>query len=262
MFQDGLDQNSFSDQGAGEISPAFQALTERGQALAATLSAKRFSLILVSHRDGGTTILPFIDTSYPGLSSLSRVLTAPGGIDERADAARRAAPTIFGLPPQDAPSGAYSHETTLVPGEIAIVFPVHSSCGRRGLVAVSGTAPRLDDDALTRAHLRAFALFRSACALRTPEPAARTNLTKRDIECLRLTADGLTSEQLAERLGLSVHTANQYVSAVVEKLDAVNRMHAVAKALRAGIAYEIIPAKVRSGFASGIAQNMKPFILP
>lgn len=235
MFQGGLDQSYPPDRNASEASPAFQALAERGQALAAMLSAKRFSLVLASHRDSGTTLLPFIDSSYPGFSSLSRLLTAGGEAGDLAGAARYAEPTIFGLEGRLASAGARSDEAVLVTGEIAIVFPVHSSCGRRGLVAVSGTAPVLDEDSLTRAHLRAFALFRSACALRAPEAAPRSNLTRRDVECLRLTADGLTSEQLAERLGLSVHTANQYISAVVDKLDAVNRMHAVAKALRAGI---------------------------
>ena len=74
-----------------------------------------------------------------------------------------------------------------------------------------------------------------ACRENFALEVAKYGLSKRDIECLRLTADGLTSEQIAERLGLSVHTANQYVAAAAEKLDAVNRMHAVAKALRAGI---------------------------
>ncbi|MHB2263957.1 helix-turn-helix transcriptional regulator [Aliihoeflea sp. PC F10.4] len=235
MLQGGFDQSFDTHQDTGDASPAFLALTARGQALAAMLTAKRFALVLAAHRDGGTTLLPFIDSSYPGFSSLSRLLTAGGDENGLAEAARCATPTIFGATVSAVPSGVRSHEACLVTGEIAIVFPVHSSCGRRGLVAVSGAEPALDEDALTRAHLRAFALFRSACALRTPEAVPVSNLTRRDLECLKLTADGLTSEQLAERLGLSVHTANQYVSAVVEKLDAVNRMHAVAKALRAGI---------------------------
>ncbi|MET0170742.1 MAG: helix-turn-helix transcriptional regulator, partial [Aliihoeflea sp.] len=220
MFQDGPDQSPSLLPDAGKLSPAFQALAERGQALAALLSAKRFSLVLAAHKDGSTTLLPFIDSSYPGFSSLSRLLTAGGEKDGLAEASRYAEPTIFGAAKPEASAGVRCHEAVLVIGETAIVFPAHSSCGRRGLVAVSGAAPLFDEDSLARAHLRAFALFRSACALRAPEPVARRDLTKRDIECLRLTADGLTSEQLAARLGLSVHTANQYVSAVVEKLDA------------------------------------------
>jgi DNA-binding CsgD family transcriptional regulator len=235
MFQDSHDADSTA-QGIGrETSPAFQALAERGQALAALLSARRFSLGFVSLRDGGTRFLPFIDSSYPGLSALSRVLTAPEWQGDVVAASRRTEPTVFGEAEQGMANGIAGVANSPVTGETVIAFPVHSSCGRRGLVAVSGCAPVLEEDGLARAHLRAFRLFRAACALRPPEPAPHGDLTKRDIECLRLTADGLTSEQLAARLGLSVHTANQYVSAVVDKLDAVNRMHAVAKALRAGI---------------------------
>ena len=37
-------------------------------------------------------------------------------------------------------------------------------------------------------------------------------ISKRELECLSLTANGLTSEEIADRLGLSVHTANQYLT--------------------------------------------------
>ena len=45
----------------------------------------------------------------------------------------------------------------------------------------------------------------------------------------------IASDEIATRLGLSVHTANQYLANTTQKLNAVNRMHAVAKALRAGL---------------------------
>ena len=41
--------------------------------------------------------------------------------------------------------------------------------------------------------------------------------------------------EIAAQLGLSVHTANQYLTNSAQKLNAVNRMHAVAKALRLGL---------------------------
>src|SRR5690606_32909918 len=64
-----------------------------------------------------------------------------------------------------------------------------------------------------------------------PAPA----ISRRELQCLKLTAEGLTSEEIALRLGLSVHTANQYLANATEKLDAANRVHAVATALRAGL---------------------------
>jgi DNA-binding CsgD family transcriptional regulator len=60
-------------------------------------------------------------------------------------------------------------------------------------------------------------------------------ISKRELECLKLTANGYTSDEIARLLKLSVHTANQYLSNTTQKLDAVNRMHAVAKALRMGL---------------------------
>jgi len=60
-------------------------------------------------------------------------------------------------------------------------------------------------------------------------------MSRREIECLKLTSRGYTSEEIAKELKLSVHTANQYLTQTTQKLNAVNRMHAVAKALRLGL---------------------------
>ncbi len=60
-------------------------------------------------------------------------------------------------------------------------------------------------------------------------------MTQRELDCLKLTANGYTSEEIAVILGLSVHTANQYLTKVTLKLNALNRVHAVAKALRLGL---------------------------
>ena len=57
----------------------------------------------------------------------------------------------------------------------------------------------------------------------------------RELECVRLTANGMTSEQIAAALKLSVHTANQYLTNSTQKLNAANRVHAVAKALKLGL---------------------------
>ena len=85
-------------------------------------------------------------------------------------------------------------------------------------------------------HARAHALFD---ALPEAQPARTAPdlpaVSPRELQCLRLTADGLTSDDIARRLGLSVHTANQYLANVAEKLNAANRVHAVAKALREGL---------------------------
>ena len=63
----------------------------------------------------------------------------------------------------------------------------------------------------------------------------RPAMSNRELDCLRLTADGKTSEEIAAMLGLSMHTATQYLTSAAQKLDAVSRTHAVAKALRLGL---------------------------
>ncbi|MNL25121.1 HTH-type quorum sensing-dependent transcriptional regulator VjbR [compost metagenome] len=59
-------------------------------------------------------------------------------------------------------------------------------------------------------------------------------LSDREIACLQMAGDGHISEEIAERMGLSVHTVNAYLGAATTKLDSVNRIQAIAKAIRLG----------------------------
>lgn len=58
---------------------------------------------------------------------------------------------------------------------------------------------------------------------------------KREIEVIEWTAEGKTSADIAIILGLSEYTVNEYVASAMKKLDAVNRIHLVTKAIRLGI---------------------------
>lgn len=59
-------------------------------------------------------------------------------------------------------------------------------------------------------------------------------LTERELDVLRLTADGLTAAELGERLYLAPETVKGYRKRVIAKLGARNGPNAVAIALRAG----------------------------
>ncbi|RTL73201.1 MAG: LuxR family transcriptional regulator [Hyphomicrobiales bacterium] len=63
------------------------------------------------------------------------------------------------------------------------------------------------------------------------EPA----LTPREIEVLSLLAEGASNKAIAQRLGISAHTAKFHVGRVLEKLDATGRTDAVAHAVRIGV---------------------------
>ncbi|KKC37472.1 hypothetical protein WH87_11925 [Devosia epidermidihirudinis] len=59
-----------------------------------------------------------------------------------------------------------------------------------------------------------------------------TSLTPREREVLGLSAKGLTSQEVAERLGMSPRTVNHHVDNVAIKLGTRNRVHTVAEAIR------------------------------
>jgi NarL family two-component system response regulator LiaR len=61
-------------------------------------------------------------------------------------------------------------------------------------------------------------------------------LTDRETEVLRLLAEGLTNEELADRLYISKATARTHVSNILAKLNLANRTQAALYALRYGIA--------------------------
>jgi DNA-binding NarL/FixJ family response regulator len=66
------------------------------------------------------------------------------------------------------------------------------------------------------------------------EPPVET-LTSREHEVLQLLAQGLTNRALAERLGISEHTAKFHVNAILGKLGAQGRTDAVVRAARLGL---------------------------
>jgi DNA-binding NarL/FixJ family response regulator len=75
-----------------------------------------------------------------------------------------------------------------------------------------------------------------------PEVAARLaeylgdeNLTARELEILRLIRDGHRNKQIAGELAISENTVNFHIKNLVGKLQANDRTHAVAIALRRGI---------------------------
>lgn len=80
-----------------------------------------------------------------------------------------------------------------------------------------------------------------AGAPRSPAPRVsdhgvyRAGLTSREMEALRCMARGYTNRQIAEELGVALKTARNMVSEILSKLDAVNRVEAVAIATREGL---------------------------
>jgi DNA-binding NarL/FixJ family response regulator len=62
-----------------------------------------------------------------------------------------------------------------------------------------------------------------------------TDLTPRERDVLTLMAEGVSNKVIAQRLGISVHTAKFHVASILDKLDATGRTDAVAHAARRGV---------------------------
>ncbi len=60
-------------------------------------------------------------------------------------------------------------------------------------------------------------------------------ISEREIEILRLMADGLSNQQIADRLIISLGTAKSHVHHILEKLESASRTQAVAKARELGL---------------------------
>lgn len=65
-----------------------------------------------------------------------------------------------------------------------------------------------------------------------------SGLTVRELEVLRLVADGLTNQAIAERLFVSDHTVHRHLANILNKLSVSSRAAAVAQAARRGLLAE------------------------
>ncbi len=209
--------------------------------IALDINAVGFSLLLAGPSSGEASLLPCFDSDYPGISAGTKMASGPDRVglvrhagastlpcwwDDQAGSPSSASLAALGWAARIAP---------LVPGSSGLVFPVHAAYAKVGFVVFLGPDITLPPAGLFDIHARCFSLFDAVARMRPGESARLPTISKRELECLKLTANGYTSEEIARLLKLSVHTANQYLTNTVQKLDAVNRMHAVAKALRMGL---------------------------
>jgi DNA-binding NarL/FixJ family response regulator len=66
-------------------------------------------------------------------------------------------------------------------------------------------------------------------------PQAVGELTAREIEVLRMLAEGLGNKEIATRLGVTDHTIKFHISSILGKLDAASRTEAVTVGIRMGL---------------------------
>jgi DNA-binding NarL/FixJ family response regulator len=68
-----------------------------------------------------------------------------------------------------------------------------------------------------------------------PKKAASTGLSTREMEILTRIAEGLAQKKIAAELAISIHTVNEYIHNIYEKLNVPNAPAAIFKAYKTGI---------------------------
>ena len=68
-----------------------------------------------------------------------------------------------------------------------------------------------------------------------PDASRNGGITKRELEVLRLVAEGLNNQTIAERLFVSDHTVHRHLANILRKLSVSTRAAAVAQAVRRGL---------------------------
>src|SRR3954466_11336965 len=125
-----------------------------------------------------------------------------------------------------------------VVGDASHVAPAIAA-GARGVVLRDQVGPGLHA-ALTavRSGLTVMdTALASTLVPNTPprEPKGRGELTERERQVVQLLAEGLSNKLIADRLGISDHTAKFHVNGVMMKLGASTRTEAVVEAMRRGL---------------------------
>lgn len=213
----------------------------RCRRIAADINAVDYATFVIGPSVERGRLVPCFDTEFPGIAATTKLLPVRSGEIVIKHALASAAPfwwssNAASVSAKNFRASFWAVETEpCLPGTSGLAFPVHADHGQCGIVLFMGPAIALDEETICDVHARCFALFGAVARLRSPEGGKTPSISKRELECLRLTANGHTSEDIAALLGLSVHTANQYLGNATQKLNAVNRMHAVAKALRLGL---------------------------
>lgn len=116
-----------------------------------------------------------------------------------------------------------------------LAFPVHLGGRKTGIAVFFAPSIVISREMLMDIHRKAFALLKMLLKIELSSKVDVISINNRETECLQFAGNGMTSDGIAERLGLSVHTINAHLSSATAKLDSVNRIQAIAKAIRLGL---------------------------
>lgn len=109
---------------------------------------------------------------------------------------------------------------------------LHTTYGKSFVATLSGNRAAPDQNETAQVYVGLVGLFEGLERTFEAGASARDKLSAREIECLRWAAAGKSSDEIAIILGISAYTVSSYFKTATRKLDAVNRMQAIARAMR------------------------------
>ncbi|MDN2568559.1 autoinducer binding domain-containing protein [Aquibium sp. A9E412] len=117
-----------------------------------------------------------------------------------------------------------------------LAFPLMTLDNTAVLVSLGGDGIDLSPEEFSIVSLVATYAIGRAMQLGTARPVIdhRPELTSREIECIRWAALGKSEWEISQILGISEHTSEKHLLNAKAKLGAVNRVQAVAEAIRQG----------------------------
>lgn len=180
-----------------------------------------------------------------------RVVGIAGSVAEAVESARRCRPDVvlmdFELPDGDGATATKQikddrPETCLVMltsfnSETVLVSSVEAGCSgfiskhRAMEEVVEGVRAAYRGEAMISPVMLARLLPR----LRRTYRGVGTDLTAREVEVLRMLAEGLPNPEIAEKLAISLHTVRNHVQNILTKMQAHSKLEAVSIAVREGI---------------------------
>jgi DNA-binding CsgD family transcriptional regulator len=116
-----------------------------------------------------------------------------------------------------------------------LAFPVQLGAMGNGYVVFFAVHTAINNELLIDLHRKSLTIMREKLRVVFGSTSETEKMNEREIECLQLVGNGMKSEAIGERLNLSVHTVNAYLGSATTKLNAVNRIQAIAKAIRLGL---------------------------
>jgi len=128
-------------------------------------------------------------------------------------------------------------------GTAGLTVPIRGPGGQHALFSLATSRSDASWDRQMREHLSdlhniAHHLHQATLRVEGVLPdGIKTSLSVRERDVLQLAAEGLRTDEIADKLSIAERTVRVYLDTARHKLGASNRTHAVAKALSLGLIY-------------------------